>query len=362
MNDIALYVHIPFCKEKCRYCDFLSFKDTSRSLDYKNALLREIDAFDTNKNVKSIFIGGGTPSFVEPKFIAEIMEHLSRFKINSDAEITIESNPGTLTAKKLEIYKKSGINRISIGLQAWQNRILKTLGRIHSREEFLESYSLARKFGFDNINIDIMFSLPDQSFDDWKTTLENVTKLEPEHISAYSLIVEENTPFYNMELELPDEKTDRDMYHYAIEYLSQKGYKQYEISNFAKHGKNSVHNTAYWIRSDYKGFGLGAASLLNDVRYKNTDSMTDYINGKTICEKEILTPNDIIEEFMFLGFRMNRGVSISEFKEKFKRDIFEVYGDVFKKYSDYIVIENGRIHLNTLGFDISNTIMCDFLF
>lgn len=362
MSDIALYVHIPFCKEKCRYCDFLSFKDTSRSLDYKNALLREIDAFDTNKNVKSIFIGGGTPSFVEPKFIAEIMEHLSRFKINSDAEITIESNPGTLTAKKLEIYKKSGINRISIGLQAWQNRILKTLGRIHSREEFLESYSLARKFGFDNINIDIMFSLPDQSFDDWKTTLENVTKLEPEHISAYSLIVEENTPFYNMELELPDEKTDRDMYHYAIEYLSQKGYKQYEISNFAKHGKNSVHNTAYWIRSDYKGFGLGAASLLNDVRYKNTDSMTDYINGKTICEKEILTPNDIIEEFMFLGFRMNRGVSISEFKEKFKRDIFEVYGDVFKKYSDYIVIENGRIHLNTLGFDISNTIMCDFLF
>lgn len=362
MNDIALYVHIPFCKEKCRYCDFLSFKDTSRSLDYKNALLREIDAFDTNKNVKSIFIGGGTPSFVEPKFIAEIMEHLSRFKINSDTEITIESNPGTLTAKKLEIYKKSGINRISIGLQAWQNRILKTLGRIHSREEFLESYSLARKFGFDNINIDIMFSLPDQSFDDWKATLENVTKLEPEHISAYSLIIEENTPFYNMELDLPDEKTDRDMYHYAIEHLSQKGYKQYEISNFAKPGKNSVHNTAYWIRSDYKGFGLDAASLLNDVRYKNTDSMTDYINGKTICEKEVLTPNDIIEEFMFLGFRMNRGVSISEFKEKFKRDIFEVYGDVFKKYSDYIVVENGRIHLNTLGFDISNTIMCDFLF
>ena len=362
MNDIALYVHIPFCKEKCRYCDFLSFKDTSKSLDYKNALLREIDAFDTNKNVKSIFIGGGTPSFVEPKFIAEIMEHLSKFKINSDAEITIESNPGTLTAKKLEIYKKSGINRISIGLQAWQNRILKTLGRIHSREEFLESYSLARKFGFDNINIDIMFSLPGQSFDDWKTTLENVTRLEPEHISAYSLIVEKNTPFYNMELELPDEKIDREMYHYAIEYLSQNGYKQYEISNFAKLGKNSVHNTAYWIRSDYKGFGLGAASLLNDVRYKNTDSMTDYINGKTICEKENLTPNDIIEEFMFLGFRMNRGVSISEFSEKFKRDIFEVYGDVLKKYSDYIVIENGRIHLNTLGFDISNTIMCDFLF
>lgn len=362
MSEISLYIHIPFCKEKCKYCDFLSFKNTEYIVSYKNALIREINAFDTDKNVKSIFIGGGTPSYINEVYIEEIIKSLYKFSINKNAEITIEANPGTFTREKLNIYKNCGINRISIGLQAWQNDMLKTLGRIHTREEFIESYNLAREYGFENINVDIMFSLPNQSFDMWRETLDNVTELKPEHISAYSLIVEEGTPFYNMELNLPDEETDRKMYHYAIDFLKLKGYEQYEISNFSKPDRESVHNSAYWIRSDYKGFGIGSASLIDNVRYKNTESICDYIKGTAITETEKLSEKNIIEEFMFLGLRMNKGVSALDFYNKFNRDIFELYGDIFKKYSDFFVIDKNRIRLNTRGFDISNVIMSEFLF
>ncbi|MGN1319214.1 MAG: radical SAM family heme chaperone HemW [Lachnospirales bacterium] len=362
MKEISLYIHIPFCKEKCKYCDFLSFKNTENIDSYINSLLNEINAFDTDKNVKSIFIGGGTPSFINEKYIEKIMYALNKFSINKNAEITIEANPGTLTKNKLKIYKNCGINRISMGLQAWQNDILKFLGRIHTKEDFLESYNLSREAGFENINIDLMFSLPNQSFEMWKETLENVTNLNPDHISAYSLIVEEGTPFYNMELNLPDEETDRNMYHYAIDFLRDKGYNQYEISNFSKKGKESIHNTAYWIRSDYKGFGLGAASLIDNIRYKNTEKISSYIKGNYINEKEILSKEDIIEEFMFLGLRMTKGISINEFKNNFNKDIFSLYGNVFKKYKDFFVVNNERIALNTKGFDISNVIMSEFLF
>lgn len=360
MNEISLYIHIPFCKEKCKYCDFLSFKNTEFVKEYKNALLKEINAFDCDYAVKSIFIGGGTPSYIDESIIAEIMDSLNKFSIEKNAEITIEANPGTITESKLRLYRKSGINRISMGFQAWQNSLLKTLGRIHTREEFLKNYEIVRKY-FNNINIDLMFSLPDQSFVDWQETLENITELDPEHISAYSLIVEEGTPFYNMELNLPDEETDRKMYHYAIDFLGDKGYKQYEISNFAKTGRESVHNSVYWERGDYKGFGLGAAGMINNIRYKNTENIKDYIKGITIENKEILTSQDIMEEYMFLGLRMNKGISIADFEKLFGKNIFEIYGNVFDKFKNYFIIGNDRIALNRNGFDISNTIMCEFL-
>lgn len=358
---ISLYIHIPFCKSKCKYCDFLSFPNTDYINAYKKALLDEINAFDCENNtVKSIFIGGGTPSIIDISIISEIMDSLGKFNIEKNAEITIEANPGTLTEEKVKEYRKSGINRISMGLQAWQNNLLKTLGRIHTKESFLKSYETARKY-FNNINIDIMFSLPDQSFEMWLETLENVTALKPEHISAYSLIIEEGTPFYDMDLNLPDEETDRKMYHSAIKYLSDKGYRQYEISNFAKDGYESVHNSVYWQRGNYKSFGLGAASLINNIRYKNTESIADYIGGTTVTEKEILSKEDRMAEFMFLGLRMTNGVSISQFKKEFNEDILEKYSSVIEKYSKFIVIDNDRLRLTTEGIDISNTIFAEML-
>lgn len=360
MKDISLYIHIPFCKEKCKYCDFLSFKNTEFITDYKNALIKEINAFDCSDTVKSIFIGGGTPSYINESIIAEIMESINKFNINKNAEITIEANPGTITEEKLKTYISCEINRISMGVQAVQNNILKTLGRIHTFEEFTENYYLVQKY-FDNINTDIMFSLPDQNFDNWAETLSKITELKPQHISAYSLIVEEGTPFYNMKLNLPDEKTDRKMYHYTIDFLKSKGYEQYEISNFAQKNKQSVHNSVYWERGNYKGFGLGSASLIDNVRYKNTENIQEYIKGETITETEILSSQDIIEEFIFLGLRMNKGISADEFENLFHRNIYDLYGNVFKKYNDYFVFKDNRIALNTKGFDISNIIMSEFL-
>lgn len=358
---ISLYIHIPFCKSKCKYCDFLSFPNTEYINAYKKALLEEINAFDCeNESIKSIFIGGGTPTIIDSNIIAEIMESIGRFNIEKNAEITIEANPGTLNEEKLKEYRKSGINRISIGLQAWQNSMLKKLGRIHTREIFGESYELAQKY-FDNINIDLMFSLPDQSYDMWFETLENVTRLKPQHISAYSLIIEEGTQFFDMDLNLPDDAADRRMYHSAIKFLAEKGYKQYEISNFAKEGYESVHNSVYWERGNYKGFGLGAASLIDNVRYKNTEDMSEYTNGKTIIEKELLTKSDQMAEFMFLGLRMTKGVSISEFKMIFNEDMLLKYKSVINKYNNYIVVEGDNVKLTTEGIDISNMIFAEML-
>ena len=357
---ISLYIHIPFCKSKCKYCDFLSFPKSEYTNAYKDALLKEINAFDCSDTVKSIFIGGGTPSFIDSSIIAEIMQSLGKFNISKNAEITIEANPGTLTENKLKTYKQNGINRISMGLQAWQNSLLKTLGRIHTREEFIENYYLTSKY-FDNINTDLMFSLPDQTFEMWLETLENVTALKPKHISAYSLIIEEGTPFFNMDLNLPDEDTDRKMYHSAIKYLADKGYRQYEISNFAIPGYESVHNTVYWQRGNYKGFGLGSASLIDNVRYKNTENINSYIKGTTITEEEILSKEDAMAEFMFLGLRMTKGISISEFSKEFGIDPLDKYKSVINKYSNYIIINKDRLYLTSEGLDISNIIFADML-
>lgn len=356
----SLYIHIPFCKRKCLYCDFLSFSHTEYINEYFDALIREINAFDCKK-VRSIFIGGGTPSYVDSGYIGRVMEALNRFNIDANAEITIEANPGTLTLDKLRAYRRYGINRISIGLQSWQNELLKKLGRIHTREMFLVNYENVLKAGFKNINIDLMFSLPGQTYEMWIETLENVTAISPTHISAYSLVVEENTPFYNMELALPDEETDRKMYHSAISFLNARGYKQYEISNFAKDGFNSVHNCVYWQRGEYKGFGLGAASLVNNCRTKNTENLQEYIKGTTVIENEILTKADCMAEYMFLGMRMTKGVSISGFRKLFGENMLIKYKNVFDKYKDFINIEGDFVSLNERGIDISNLIFCEFI-
>lgn len=362
-KEIAFYIHIPFCKSKCKYCDFLSFSNMESRESYINSLVKEIENFETEAVVKSVFIGGGTPSIIESKYIGKIFKAFEKFDFAYNCEITIEANPGTLTEENLKDYKYFGINRISMGLQAWQNHHLKKLGRIHTCEEFVNSYNLAVNSGFENINVDTMFDLPDQTFEEWKETLEKVTALKPQHISAYSLIVEEGTPFYDMELNIPDEIQDREMYHFAQDFLAEKGYHQYEISNFAKENCESIHNNTYWIRGDYKGFGLGASSLINNHRLKNTENMAEYISGVYVTEDEDLTKEDIYSEFMFLGLRRNEGISIKNFEKLYGESIYHIFGDALNKHISEGLLEqnNDYIRLTRKGLDLANTVFVDFV-
>lgn len=322
-DKISLYIHIPFCVRKCLYCDFPSFSGMESIFDdYVRMLCREIDETYSDyrgMEVKSIFVGGGTPSVLPPALLGRISDKIfSRFDVDSKAEITIETNPGTLDAKKLAEMKSMYFNRLSMGLQAWQDRLLKKLGRIHTADEFETNFLQARDAGFKNINVDLMFALPAQSLDDWQETLEKVIKLRPEHISAYSLIIEEGTPFFDMfdrgELKETDEETDRKMYYLAKEMLSDKSYKQYEISNFAREGFECYHNKVYWRTEEYQGFGLGAHSYADGVRFHNTYDMKEYLRGEGFrLDKEFLSLQEKQEEFMFMGLRMNEGVSEAEF-------------------------------------------------
>lgn len=373
-KKLELYIHIPFCIKKCAYCDFLSGPaDFSSRKLYLEALLEEIRCCgdDSEYEVVSIFFGGGTPSVFEGVWIAEIMKAVRmRFSVSCDAEITIEANPGTVDGEKLNVYRQAGINRISFGCQSADNSELKLLGRIHTWEEFLESYQLARNAGFENINVDLMSGLPGQTVDSWEETLKKVIAMQPEHISAYSLILEEGTPFYEMqdELNLPDEDAERLMYERTAQILKAHGYEQYEISNYAKSGKACVHNIGYWTGVEYLGFGLGASSLLDHTRFSNTDDMEEYLSfsGRpTYMRKEIqsLDIKDEMAEYMILGLRMNQGVSEREFKERYHCDIDSVYGDVISKYVSYGLLErkDGRIALTREGISVSNVILSDFL-
>jgi oxygen-independent coproporphyrinogen-3 oxidase len=370
-KDIALYIHIPFCKQKCRYCDFVSFAGKeSVAQEYKNALIKEINAFSCEKTVKSIFIGGGTPSAVDSGIICDIMDSVGKkFNISKDAEISMETNPGTLTDEKLKDYKSCGINRLSLGLQSCDNALLKMLGRIHTYEDFLKSYELVRKNGFNNVNVDLMFALPNQSVETWEKTLQNIISLSPEHISAYSLIIEEGTPFFYMyergELTPAAEDKDREMYYTARDILSENGYNRYEISNFAKEGMECKHNMIYWQGGDYKGFGLAAASLIGNTRYKNTEVAAEYLKGNYLdneCTEE-LTESDRMAEFMFLGLRCTEGISKKKFEKLFGKDIYTVYGEQLKKFiNEKLLKENGdMIALTDRGIDISNMVFCEFL-
>ena len=414
-RELELYIHIPFCARKCAYCDFLSFAAPERVYrDYMDKLLEEICGQGPNfqeYRVSTIFVGGGTPSILPADLIMELFATLSEnFDISPDAEITMEANPGTLTMEKLEVYRQSGVNRLSIGLQSADDKELKYLGRIHSYDSFLKSFQRARQAGFKNINVDLMSALPGQDVHSWKNTLKKVMMLKPEHISAYSLIIEEGTPFYErfgepqgkqssvvcgesdadrggalpapktaaeiaaraavMTLpDLPDEDTDREMYHLTKEMMAAHGYDRYEISNYAKKGYECRHNIGYWTGVEYLGLGLGASSYTYGYRYHNTENLQEYLSlnlyegGAAARDIEELSLEDKMEEFMFVGLRMMKGVSGSEFLERFGQNMWNVYGDALKKLEQQGLIEADApmVRLTELGIDVSNVVLSEFL-
>lgn len=401
-NPIGIYIHIPFCEAKCAYCDFLSGPSSNENKKrYVDALVEQIKEYsylNEEYYIRTIFIGGGTPSSIDPMDIRRILETVyevfgieitynsnennqQALQSTSNIEITIEANPGTLTEEKLRIYKKSGINRISMGLQSVNDKELKLLGRIHTFEQFEENYHLARECGFTNINIDLMSALPGQTVDTWERTLKTVIELNPEHISAYSLIIEEGTPFYERYAdgsELPAEDEDRQMYYLTKKLLREAGYERYEISNYAKPGFESKHNSSYWERIDYVGFGLGASSCINNTRYHNEDDLALYIEEGTRIKNENsvsfeerferkelqqLTLKEQMEECMFLGLRMMKGVDMNQFEQQFEVQFDKVYGKIVKEMvSDgLLIIKDHHLILTERGIDLSNYVMSEFL-
>lgn len=369
---LELYVHIPFCVRKCQYCDFLSGPSDEETKDrYIEALLKEIRAAEHTEDyeIVSVFIGGGTPSALKAEAIASVMRTLQeKFFFCEDAEVTIEANPGTVDLEKLTIYRNVGINRLSLGLQSTDAEELKLLGRIHSYEEFLKSYEWAREAGFSNINIDLMFAIPGQTGEAWRQHLYQVAELNPEHISAYSLIIEEGTPFAEQNLDLPDEDTEYQMYEDTAEILERYGYRQYEISNYAKQGYMCRHNAGYWQRREYLGFGLGASSLYRGMRFSNTRRMQEYLKESRNPDQirkdvTVLSRNERIEEFMFLGLRMTEGISEKKFEENFDVRLMDVYGDILQKYEETGFMEHieTKWRLTRKGIHVSNHILADFL-
>lgn len=380
MQALELYIHIPFCVRKCYYCDFLSgVSDENRREEYVKALLTEIRmcAGECEKyTVTSIFIGGGTPSLMQGARIERILEEIRRgYVLDKGVEITIEMNPGTVDEEKLAAYKRAGINRLSIGLQSAENEELKKIGRIHTWEQFLHTWQLVRNMGFQNVNVDIMSALPGQSVAGYERTLQRVLSLpdSPEHISAYSLIVEEGTDFYRWQeegkLDLPGEDEDRQMYHLTKKLLAEKGYERYEISNYAKPGFACTHNCGYWKRAEYLGLGLGAASLLKNVRFHNTESLEKYLANPCGCREDVhvLTDGEQIEETLFLGLRLTMGISEKEFVGCFSRTLDEIYGDVIEKNIQNRLLrwteqgEDRWLSLTEKGLDVSNYVMAQFL-
>lgn len=342
---------------------------------YVDALCTEISEASsefTDRKVKTIFFGGGTPTVLQPKLIGKIMDALiSKYDVE-DAEITIESNPGTLDEFKLNELNQMNFNRLSMGLQAWQDKHLKALGRIHTVDDFKRNYIEAREAGFKNINIDLMFSLPNQTIEDWKETLQNIIFLSPEHISAYSLIIEEGTPFYEMSekgaIKETDEALDREMYYTANDMLAKNGFYRYEISNYAKKRYECEHNKVYWRTEEYRGFGLGAHSFINGERFHNSYDFNGYIESKGNIKKlvtdiEKLSEAEKQEEFMFMGLRMSEGVSEDEFKKRFSHNIYDVYGEELKvlKQEGLIVSQKDRLFLSDRGIDISNQVFEKFI-
>lgn len=399
MNDLSIYIHIPFCVRKCFYCDFLSFPlaaDLSgvvrgnalcdsadvRMESYVNLLRREIaDAAPKYKKYQalSIFFGGGTPSLLPDGEVSRIMETIrTYYRVTEDAEITMEMNPDTVTERKLQEYITAGINRVSMGLQSADDDELMRIGRIHDYGTFEKAYELAREAGFHNINIDLMAALPEQSIDSYKRTLEKVVRLVPEHISAYSLTLEEGTPLYTRRADyrFPSEEEDREMYRLTGEYLSACGYHRYEISNYARDGYECRHNKVYWQRGNYVGFGPGAASMVEDVRWTNSADMERYkshvgklsedggISDEDMADRQTLTVREQMEEYMFLGLRMMCGVGEREFEDEFGQPMETVYGEVIEKMCRQGLLEReqGRVRLSGRGIDVSNYVMAQFLF
>lgn len=365
IRKLAVYVHIPFCKQKCKYCDFTSFYDKNDFIEeYAKAVCKEIESYDTKDfEVTSVYFGGGTPSFIDSKYIRKIFEKIREtYRFSKDMENTIEANPGTVNIEKLIEYKSIGFNRISYGAQAFQDKILKDIGRIHNSEEIVSGYNKARDAGFDNISLDLMFGLPEQKLEDVKETLNKFIEVKPEHISAYSLKVEENTVFGKMQkegkLKLPEEEQEREMYYLIKNVLKDNGYIQYEISNFAKPGFESRHNTAYWERQDYLGLGLGASSCFNEVRFSNTEDLESYINNPigNFREKEVLTNEVIASEKVILGLRMLKGIEEKLIaKEDWKNAVSKL------KAENLLTQKGGRLFLTDKGLDLANQVFVEFI-
>lgn len=375
-GGMELYLHMPFCVRKCAYCDFLSFSTDQETQNlYTRRLREDIDAMGKKYGdipVDTIFIGGGTPSVPDSALIVGIMEHVRKaFHVAEGAEISMEANPGTVTREKLTDYRWAGINRLSFGLQSANDRELKLLGRIHTWAEFLESFHLARECGFTNINIDLMSALPGQTRESWKDTLKRVTDLNPEHISAYSLIIEDGTPFgekYGSEEGrklLPDEDSEREMYHETKRFLRDCGYERYEISNYAKPGRACRHNIGYWTGLPYLGLGLGASSYMDGCRFAVNSDMKQYLEEKPgmFTDVEKLTKKDMEEEFFYVGLRMTAGVSLPEFERRFGVSAKDVYPGLMETFVEEkaAVFQGDRFVLTDYGLDVSNYIMAQFL-
>ncbi|MGL5615388.1 MAG: radical SAM family heme chaperone HemW [Sarcina sp.] len=373
MKKISLYIHIPFCDQKCFYCDFPSFAGKGDLKErYIKALIKELKIKIKNYKIETIFIGGGTPSSLNEKELELLLKAIKEINFSENVEYTMECNPGNLTKEKLLIMKANGVNRISMGLQAVQNDMLKIMGRIHNFNEFLDNFKEARAVGFNNINVDLMFGLPEQTINYWEETLDRIIDLNPEHISAYSLIVEEGTAFYNLyekdKLILPTEEIERDMYNMAKEKLKSAGYNQYEISNYSKKDLECKHNLAYWDMEAWIGVGSAASSYIDSKRITNIANIEKYIeaieNDKSMVQEEIENSlNDNIEEFMFMGLRKIEGISKLEFKNRFKINIEEIYGDMLKKYEEkeLLKVTEERVYLTAKGIEWSNQIMAEFL-
>ena len=373
MRLLELYINIPFCIKKCKYCDFLSGPSTADEREsYVKSLCQDIRSYAHLAKacrVISIFVGGGTPSTLTAFQMQQIFSAVrDTFVVEENAEITVEMNPGTVDREKLSGYKKCGINRLSIGLQSTKNRELQILGRIHTYEEFLQSYQWAREAGFQNINIDLMFAIPGQTGEAWRAHLRQVAELKPEHISAYSLIIEEGTPFAECELDLPDEDTEYQMYEDTAGILAEYGYQQYEISNYAKDGYACRHNIGYWKRTEYLGLGLGASSLYGENRFSNTRDMQEYLgfSGNTErIRKDVLklSLKDQIEEFMYLGLRMTEGISEIDFEQNFGQKLENIYGAGLQKYKETGFLEKtgANWRFTRKGIHVSNHILAEFL-
>lgn len=386
MKEMELYIHVPFCIKKCAYCDFLSAPAGEEERQrYVETMIKEIQGYRKKYQeycVTTIFVGGGTPSVLSGEQIKEVFNALrASFVIDTQAEITIEVNPGTVTEEKVEAWMQAGVNRISIGLQSVNDEELQMLGRMHTYKDFLNTYHLLRDKGFNNLNIDLISAIPGQTLESWKKTLSTVAELEPEHISAYSLIVEEGTPFYtiygeggadgnleSMVQPLPDEETERFIYEETETILQKYGYDRYEISNYAKPGYACRHNEGYWRRVNYLGVGLGASSLIENQRFRNFstyDTYMDAIQNQKLFHEEVesLSVTDEMEEFMFLGLRMMSGISREEFQKKFGKKIETVYEKQIQQLKKDGLIEfvENRIRLTKRGIDISNYVFEQFL-
>ncbi len=384
---MELYIHIPFCVRKCKYCDFLSMTAGEETKEqYVEALMEEISYWGRRLKKKdeaaeTVYFGGGTPTVIGAKNLVRILDSVKKcFSVQEGCEITVEANPATIDEEGLKALHENGVNRLSIGLQSAHNEELKLLGRAHSYEDFLRVYEQARQAGFENINVDLISSLPGQSVEDYKDSLQKVMLLNPEHISSYSLILEEGTPFYESYVNrpelLPDEETDREMYHLTKELLKGAGYERYEISNYARPGFESKHNSGYWKRVPYLGAGLGASSFMGGKRFKNGTNLKEYLqnwgkeNQNTVHKAQFeefysLSLQDEMAEYLYLGLRMSRGVSIKEFEKCFGKRLFDVYGSQINRFGKEGLLtvneETDRICLTDFGMDVSNYVFEKFL-